>query len=556
MKLIPRFLGLFALGAAALVSCQREAALEEILREESLTRTTYSSTGSIDWNSNDQLRVRQVCYTGTSSTPHAQLRASAAPVPHEGKYYVKASFDVVDAAVYKGKESEGYKFMYQAFYPASRASKNGAKVSLVLPDSQQPRSNSFDPGADLVISDQVYSKSQRTGGLKVYGLSFSRLSSIGVLTVKGLDSSAVIENIEILADKPLAGTYSIDIDNTKTIQDGKNKITLDMTQNQPSNSNNFKVYFTCLPGTFTNVVVKVTTSNVGTYTRTFSQLVFNEGQETKATVKFKKKTLMTYNVGIFNKSGQYRYEDIAKLLVAENATYVSLNEVDSVTTRTGHVYQLEELVTRMNTISGQQDGYWYHFGPALKNYQGGAYGSGVISAEQVVTNSAGNLKYYNFQLTNKVNGKIVRRMLSDSTWRNEEIRSVAVLETSDCVFASAHLALTNTLRKEQVKKINNWFNSRYANTKKPVIICGDFNALPKQADSLMAGWRALSDTSQCSFNTHGSKPAKCIDYIYCRNNSNAPTVNVISASVILKSKKYPNIKDYSDHYPVKVVVAW
>ena len=49
---------------------------------------------------------------------------------------------------------------------------------------------------------------------------------------------------------------------------------------------------------------------------------------------------------------------------------------------------------------------------------------------------------------------------------------------------------------------------------------------------------------------------KCIDYIYCRNNSNAPTVNVISASVILKSKKYPNIKDYSDHYPVKVVVAW
>ena len=173
-----------------------------------------------------------------------------------------------------------------------------------------------------------------------------------------------------------------------------------------------------------------------------------------------------------------------------------------------------------------------------------------------VTNSAGNLKYYNFQLTNKVNGKIVRRMLSDSTWRNEEIRSVAVLETSDCVFASAHLALTNTLRKEQVKKINNWFNSRYANTKKPVIICGDFNALPKQADSLMAGWRALSDTSQCSFNTHGSKPAKCIDYIYCRNNSNAPTVNVITASVILKSKKYPNIKDYSDHYPVKVVVAW
>ena len=50
MKLTFRFLGLFALCAAAFVSCQREAALDEILQEESLTRTTYSSTGSIVWN--------------------------------------------------------------------------------------------------------------------------------------------------------------------------------------------------------------------------------------------------------------------------------------------------------------------------------------------------------------------------------------------------------------------------------------------------------------------------------------------------------------------------
>ena len=267
MKLTFRFLGLFALCAAAFVSCQREAALDEILQEESLTRTTYSSTGSIVWNTDDQLRVRQVCYTGTTNnlSAHAQLRASNAPVPYEGKYYVQASFDAVSPAPYVGHES--YKFQYQAFYPAARAEKSGTKVNLTLPAVQKPRANTFDPSADLVVSDQVYSKSQRTDGLKVYGLTFSRLSSIGVLTIKGLGSNVDVQTIEITAgNKPMAGTYAIDINNAKTLNNTSNTITLNMVNGKPSNSNNFKVYFTCLPATYTKVQVKVKTNQ---YERVF-----------------------------------------------------------------------------------------------------------------------------------------------------------------------------------------------------------------------------------------------------------------------------------------------
>ena len=551
MKLISRYLGLLALSAAAIVSCQREVELDQILTEDPLTRTTYSADNSIQWQSGDQLRVRQVCYTadanGNNVSAHAQLRASNAPVAHEGKYYVQASFDAVNPVQFVGHES--YKFQYQAFYPAARAEKDGTKVKLTLPNVQQPRTNSFDPSADLVVSDQVYSKTQRTDGLKVYGLTFSRLSSVGVLTIKGLESNAVINTIEISAgNKPLAGTYKIDSNNSKTLDNKKYKITLNMTGSQPSNPSDFKVYFTCLPATYTNVEVKITTGKHGTYVRTFNQLVFTQGQKTNVPeIQIKKKILMTYNVGTFNKKGDYKYSEIAGLLVNKNADYVSLNEVDEKTKRSDYHDQLAKLTTFMNNISGID--YSHYFGPAIDPYDKGKYGNGVVSKEEV-------LQFGHLQLTNKIGNS--GNVATTSGGKKEETRSLCVVETADCVFASTHLGLNEDLRITQVGQINQWFESHYGNTKKPVFICGDFNALPSEADSLMVlpgDWVFVSDPTQNSFNTGGKNPAKCIDYIFCRNNAAAPTVNVINAAVV-RSAENGDIKTFSDHYPVRVEVAW
>ena len=554
MKLISRYLGLLALSAAAIVSCQREVELDQILTEDPLTRTTYSADNSIQWQSGDQLRVRQVCYTadanGNNVSAHAQLRASNAPVAHEGKYYVQASFDAVNPVQFVGHES--YKFQYQAFYPAARAEKNGTKVNLTLPAVQQPRANSFDPSADLVVSDQVYSKTQRTDGLKIYGLTFSRLSSIGVLTIKGLGSNVDVQTVEITAgNKPMAGTYAIDINNAKTLKNTSNTITLNMVNGKPSNSNDFKVYFTCLPATYTKVQVKVKT-NQGTFSRTIGEMAFTQGQVTNVPaiqLRTTQKTLMTYNVGAFSKnSGTYTYNQIAHLLVDQHANYVSLNEVDKNADRTDNVDQLVTLKTEMENYGGCS--YWYHFSKSLSLDTNGQYGNGVISSDRVEKNGTA-YKYYDFQLTNKIGKKLAYT----PSGKKEEVRSVSVLETADCVFASTHLGLNDSLRIAQVGQINNWFESNFGTTKKPVFICGDFNALPDETETLMAGWTRLSDASQNSFNTGGRVPAKCIDYIYCRDNRNAPTVNVISAAVLLENQ-VPGIKTYSDHYPVKVVVEW
>ena len=555
MKLIPRFLCLFALGAAALVSCQREVVPEQALPEDALTRTSYSTSNSIVWESSDQLRVRQVCYTGTgtNTSAHAQLRVSNVPELYQGKYCVQASFDAVSPAPYVGHEN--YNFMYQAFYPASRAAKDGTKVNLTLPAVQQPRSNSFDPSADLIISDQVYSKSQRTGGLKVYGLTFSRLSSIGILTIKGLGSNVNVQTVEITpSDKPMAGTYTIDINNGKTLKNTTKTITLNLANCMPSNSNNFKVYFTCLPGTYANVKVKVTTDQ-GTFSRTISQMVFAQGQATNVPaiqLRTTQKTLMTYNVGAFHKSDIYTYDEIAHLLVEKGANYVSLNEVDKNADRTDNEDQLVRLKTEMENYSGHS--YWYHFSKSLSLPTNGQYGNGVVSSDRVEKDSQNQYKYYHFQLTNKIGNNYAYT----SSGKKEEVRSVSVLETADCVFASTHLGLSRGLRAVQVGQINQWFNSHYGNTTKPVFLCGDFNAEPSEADSLMVlpgDWIFMSDPSQNSFNTHGSVPGKCIDYIFCRNNDLAPTVNAVSRSVILATE-YPGIKSFSDHYPLRVVAEW
>ena len=552
MKLTFRFLGLFALCAAAFVSCQREAALDEILQEESLTRTTYSSTGSIVWNTDDQLRVRQVCYTGTNNnlSAHAQLRASNAPVPYEGKYYVQASFDAVSPASYVGHEN--YKFQYQAFYPAARAEKSGTKVNLTLPAVQKPRANTFDPSADLVISDQVYSKSQRTDGLKVYGLTFSRLSSIGVLTIKGLGSNVDVQTIEITAgNKPMAGTYAIDINNAKTLNNTSNTITLNMVNGKPSNSNNFKVYFTCLPATYTKVQVKVKT-NQGTFSRTIGQMAFTQGQVTNVPaiqLRTTQKTLMTYNVGAFSKSGSYTYNQIAHLLVDQHANYVSLNEVDKNANRTDNVDQLVTLKTEMENYGDCS--YWYHFSKSLSLATNGQYGNGVISSDRVEKNGT-EYKYYHFQLTNKIG----ENLAYTSSGKKEEVRSVAVLETADCVFASTHLGLSKGLRGVQVDTLNAWFDSHFGNTTKPVFLCGDFNAEPHEIDSLMVQtdkWILLSNPNENTHSTKTNEPIHCIDYILCRKNNLAPTVNVVERPSL---RGVSGIKTFSDHYPVKVVVEW
>ena len=218
-------------------------------------------------------------------------------------------------------------------------------------------------------------------------------------------------------------------------------------------------------------------------------------------------TLLTYNVGVFSKYEDDTTPQVADLIRKTGASLVALNELDSCNRR--------------------QLGDWsFQFASAFP-YAGGAYGNGVVSRDKV-------LSRYKVHLPK-----------SDGS----EPRSIAVVETDHCVFASVHLDYVGeNSQRDQVDALNDWFKAVYAGSKKPVFLCGDFNAEPdSEAIQLMRqGWTQLSGVD----NTYSTKnPCKCIDYVFAYKA--AAPVEVISSEVLTTGTE-----SYSDHFPVKVVVKF
>ena len=195
-----------------------------------------------------------------------------------------------------------------------------------------------------------------------------------------------------------------------------------------------------------------------------------------------------YNVGVFSKYEDDTTPQVAELIRNAGASLVALNELDSCNRRHA-AYQLKELAAQLGDWS-------FQFASAFP-YAGGAYGNGVVR----------------------------------------------------CVFASAHLDYVgDNSQRDQVEALNDWFKAVYAGAKKPVFLCGDFNAEPdSEAIRLMRqGWTQLSGVD----NTYSTKnPRKCIDYVFAYKA--AAPVEVISSEVLTTGTE-----SFSDHFPVKVVVKF
>ena len=237
--------------------------------------------------------------------------------------------------------------------------------------------------------------------------------------------------------------------------------------------------------------------------------------KTKEPVKM---TLLTYNVGVFSKYEDNTIPQVADVIRDAGASLVALNELDSCNRRHAD-YQLEELAKTLGNWS-------FQFASAFP-YAGGAYGNGVLSRDKV-------LFRYKVHLPK-----------SDGS----EPRSIAVVETDRCVFASAHLDYVGeNSQRDQVAALNDWFKAVYGGARKPVFLCGDFNAEPdSEAIGLMKkNWTILSGTS---FTYSTKDPRKCIDYIFAYKD--AAPVTLVSTEVLTSGTE-----TLSDHFPVKVVVKF
>ena len=151
-------------------------------------------------------------------------------------------------------------------------------------------------------------------------------------------------------------------------------------------------------------------------------------------------TLVSYNVGVFSKYVDNSIPDVADVIRETGASFVALNELDSCNRRHAN-FQLQDLAEAMG-------GWSYQFASAFP-FADGAYGNGVITRYTVTAR-------YQVDLPK-----------SDGS----EPRSVAVVETEDCVFASVHLDYVGELSQiHQVVALNDWFKAYYAGIRKPVFL--------------------------------------------------------------------------------------
>ncbi len=157
----------------------------------------------------------------------------------------------------------------------------------------------------------------------------------------------------------------------------------------------------------------------------------------------------------------------------------------------------------------------------------GACGNGIVSREPILSHGRISLPQGN----------------------GAEERSVAVVETASCVFASAHLDnVGKDARLEQVSIINGWFNEKYSGYGKPVLLCGDMNDTPESETlaHLLEFWTPLSGTD---FTSSTENPHACIDFVFALKS--ATPVEVLDSQVLSDGTA-----SLSDHFPVRLSIRF
>lgn len=234
--------------------------------------------------------------------------------------------------------------------------------------------------------------------------------------------------------------------------------------------------------------------------------------------------IMTYNVAIFMRDSMYplNYKNIAAGIHEQKADVICLNELDSMTTRTQHEYQLKQLASFFPT-------YEYKFAKAM-DCQGGSYGDGILYRAKC-------LNQYTIPLP-KAEGT--------------EPRVMAVIETPSYIIASVHLDVEEKAHHAQINAINNFFATHFKHSDKPIFLGGDLNAHPLSETLKTFGldWVVLSEQSP----TYPAlAPNECLDYILWYKHSRKVK---LQQTQVIKNFKSSNIKNSSDHLPVMVEVIF
>ncbi len=218
--------------------------------------------------------------------------------------------------------------------------------------------------------------------------------------------------------------------------------------------------------------------------------------------------LMTYNIKNANGMDDVcNFQRIANVINNASPDVVAIQEVDSMTKRSGQKYVLGEIAGRTQMHA--------YFAPAI-DFDGGKYGIGLLTRQVPV------------------------RLQTIPLPGREEERALVLAEFEDYIYCCTHMSLTEEDRMESLKIVKS-FTTPY---KKPLFLAGDMNAEPESdfIKELQKDFQLLSNPKQHTY--PAPEPKETIDYIAALK-SNANGFALISAQVL-------NEPMASDHRPILV----
>ncbi len=218
--------------------------------------------------------------------------------------------------------------------------------------------------------------------------------------------------------------------------------------------------------------------------------------------------LMTYNIKNANGMDDVcDFQRVANVINNASPDVVAIQEVDSMTNRSGQKYVLGEIAERTQMHA--------YFAPAI-DYDGGKYGIGLLTRQVPV------------------------RLQTIPLPGREEARALILAEFEDYIYCCTHMSLTEEDRMESLKIVKS-FTTPY---KKPLFLAGDMNAEPESdfIKELQKDFQILSNPKQHTY--PAPEPKETIDYI-ATLKSNVNGFALISAQVLHEPMA-------SDHRPILV----
>jgi len=221
--------------------------------------------------------------------------------------------------------------------------------------------------------------------------------------------------------------------------------------------------------------------------------------------------VLTYNIHHGEGTdGKFDYDRLVKTIRQLNPDVIALQEVDKSTRRAKGVDQAAMLAKRLKM---------HHvFGNAL-HYSGGQYGEAILSRFPIQSAKTHALPY---RFGNEPRIALAAHIIPDNGLPKFELVATLLCHQEEVT------------RLDQVKRLNSLF---YSSGSTPVILTGDFNALPESAPMqllLKQNWK------------DAVAPQSRIDYILLRKSD--PWV-LIKTTVVDE----PIV---SDHDPVLSVLTW